>query len=222
MAIHFNPIKPVPEPPKTGPTTRTPATAPAKAAAIHSSMLLRSSPPELPTDFRTVLSSAPAASPSAGTGSTPSAASSTPSAPAAVAGTQTATAATSPAPAYDPKATYTAEQVFGANPWLTNPTGTGPNGITFSYNPLYFATESTAEQVAQMVGGTVVQSNEFTKDTPGTPFAQQQPNEMVQLSNGALINPGLIASLYTHGYPQWEVDQYVAAQVADAMNPVGT
>jgi hypothetical protein len=105
---------------------------------------------------------------------------------------------------------------------MSNPTGTGPNGITYGYNPLYFATESTAEQVAKMVGGTVVQSNEFMKDTPGTPFVQQQPNEMVQLSNGALINPGLIASLYTHGYPQWgEVDQYVAAQVADAMNPVG-
>jgi hypothetical protein len=202
MAIHFNPLKPVAVPPKTAPTVRAHAAAPANKSAIHSSMLLRSTAPERPTDFRTLLSTAPATS---GTGTT-----------------QSAVAPASQAPAYDPKASYTAEQVFGPSPWVTNPIGTGPNGITFGYNPLYFATEATAQQVAQMVGGKVVQSNEFTKDTPGTPFAQQQPNEMVQLANGALINPGLIASLYTHGYPQWEVDQYVAAQVAGALNPVGT
>jgi hypothetical protein len=137
-------------------------------------------------------------------------------------------AATAPSPTLsaaitsDPHAVVTAEQVFGANPWLTNPTGVGPNGLTFSYNPLYFATPSTAQQVAQMVGGKVVEDYEFTKDTPGDPFAQLQPNEMVELPNGALINPGLIASFYTHGYPNSYVNQAIASEVAGAEPPVGS
>ncbi len=105
----------------------------------------------------------------------------------------------------------TAESVFGPNPWMTNPTGTGPNGATYGYNPTYFASADTAAKVAQMVGGTVVQSNQFTGN--GGAFTQQQPNLMVQLPNGHLINPGLVASFYTHGYPQSYIDQMVANEV---------
>ncbi len=105
----------------------------------------------------------------------------------------------------------TAESVFGPNPWLSNPTGAAPNGITYSYNPLYFATPQTAAKVAQMVGGTVVESNSFT--TNGGPFAQQQPCQMVRLADGRLINAGLVASFYTHGYPQSYIDKLVAAEV---------
>ncbi|HTS26746.1 MAG TPA: hypothetical protein VMH81_12800 [Bryobacteraceae bacterium] len=108
----------------------------------------------------------------------------------------------------------TAQSVFGPNPWATNPTGTGPDGSTYGYNPMYFATADTAAKVAQMVGGTVVQSNQFTGN--GGSFTQQQPNLMVQLPNGHLINPGLIASFYTHGYPQSYVDQMVASEVQNA------
>jgi len=79
---------------------------------------------------------------------------------------------------------------------------------------MYFATADTAAKVAQMVGGTVVQSNQFTGN--GGSFTQQQPNLMVQLPNGHLINPGLIASFYTHGYPQSYVDQMVASEVQNA------
>ena len=39
---------------------------------------------------------------------------------------------------------------------------------------------------------------------------------MVKLANGALVNPGVIASFYTHGYPQWMVDQMVSNEVAGA------
>jgi hypothetical protein len=117
-----------------------------------------------------------------------------------------------PAPA--PSVSPTAESVFGANPWVTNPTGVGPNGATYGYNPFYFASPQTAATVAQMVGGTVVQSNQFTGN--GGAFTQQQPNQMVQLPNGQLINPGLIASFYTHGYPQSYVDQLVANEVKNA------
>jgi hypothetical protein len=115
-----------------------------------------------------------------------------------------------PAPVLPP----TAESVFGPNPWVSNPTGTGPNGISFGYNPFYFASHETAVKVAQMVGGTVVQSNQFTPSGGG--FNQQQPNEMVRLADGRLINPGLVASFYTHGYPQSYIDQMIAAEVRNA------
>ena len=108
----------------------------------------------------------------------------------------------------------TAESVFGPNPWVTNPTCMGPNGQTVGYNPFYFATPETAAKVAQMVGGKVVQTYEFTPT--GGAFAQQQPNQMVQLPDGRLVNPGLIASFYTHGYPQSYVDMMVASEVKNA------
>jgi hypothetical protein len=107
----------------------------------------------------------------------------------------------------------TAESVFGPNPWVSNPTGQGPGGNVYSYNPYYFATPQTAAKVAQMVGGTVVQSNAFTPN--GGPFAQTQPNQMVQLPDGRMINPGLVASFYTHGYPQSYIDQLIAKEVGN-------
>jgi hypothetical protein len=126
-----------------------------------------------------------------------------------------APSATAAAPsAQAPRAAPTAEEVFGPAPWLTRPTGIGPDGVSYDYNPLYFAAPETAAAVAQMVGGTVVQSIEFTS-APGSTFQQQQPNLMVRLSNGALINPGLVAGFYTHGYPQSLVDQMIAGEVAN-------
>ena len=101
----------------------------------------------------------------------------------------------------------TAQSVFGPNPWISNPTGTGPDGSSYSYNPMYFATAATAAQVAQMVGGTVVASDQLAN---AGGFAQQQPNQMVRLANGTLINAGLVASFYTHGYPQSYIDRLVA------------
>ena len=65
-----------------------------------------------------------------------------------------------------------------------------------------------------MVGGTVVQINAFT-NAPGTTFHQQQPNHMVKLPSGGLINPGLVAGFYTHGYPQSMVDQMISNEVAN-------
>jgi len=113
-----------------------------------------------------------------------------------------------------PPSAPTAQSVFGSNPWVTNPTGTNPDGSTYGYNPIYFATQQTAQAVAQMVGGQVVPENAICS-APG-PFVQNQPNLMVQLPNGGMINPGLVASFYTHGYPQSMVDQMVANEVAGA------
>ncbi|MBZ5622778.1 MAG: hypothetical protein LAQ69_29190 [Acidobacteriia bacterium] len=119
----------------------------------------------------------------------------------------TATPGNPPAPSPAP----TAESVFGPNPWITNPTGVGPNGLTYSYNPYYFATPQTAAKVAQMVGGTVIQSNQFTPT--GGAFFQQQPNQMVQLPDGRIINPGLVASFYNHGYSQSYIDTMIANEI---------
>jgi hypothetical protein len=122
---------------------------------------------------------------------------------AAQSATTAAPAAATPAP--------TPESVFGASPWVSDPVGTGPDG-SFSYNPWYFATPQAAAQVAQMLGGTVVASNEFT--APGSPFVQQQPNLMVQMPNGTQINAGLVASFYAHGYSQSYINTLIANEIS--------
>jgi hypothetical protein len=140
-----------------------------------------------------------------------------------VASTASPTGAT-PGPAPATGATLggdSAESPFGENPWLADPTGSGPGGMVTNYNPIYFATQQTAQTVAQMVGGTVVSGNEITT-APGSPFQQNQPNLMVQLPNGGLINPGLVADIYTHGWNTSFVDQQVANEVAGATPPNGS
>ena len=115
-------------------------------------------------------------------------------------------AATPPAPDPPP----TAQSVFGPNPWIAKPGGVAPNGVTYGYNPYYFATPDTAAKVAQMLGGTVVETNAIT---PYGPFQQNQPNEMVQLSNGRLLNAGIIASFYDHGYSQQYINMLISNEV---------
>jgi hypothetical protein len=152
---------------------------------------------------------------------------------AAAAAAGTTVASTAPAPAGStaatalaPASTVTADVAgdssgspFAANPWLTDPTGSGPGPVT-NYNPIYFATLQTAQTVAQMTGGTVISENEIVS-SPGSPFQQNQPNLMVELPNGGLINPGLVADIYTHGWNQAFVNQQVANEVAGAV-PAGT
>lgn len=99
----------------------------------------------------------------------------------------------------------TAEEVFGANPWMTSPTGRSADLGAYNYNPLYFATRQTAEKVAQLLGGTVVEKNAMVGS--GGPFIQNQANYMVQLPNGHLVNAGLTASYYTHGWSQSQINQ---------------
>ena len=112
--------------------------------------------------------------------------------------------------ASSPAMAPTAQSLFGDNPWITNAGGTGPGG-SYHYNPSYFATPATAAKVAQMLGGTVMAQDALT---PGGPFIQNQPNQMVQLPNGRTVNAGLIADMYNHGYSQQTVDQMVSAEVS--------
>jgi hypothetical protein len=106
----------------------------------------------------------------------------------------------------------TAESVFGPNPWIANPGGQAPNGVTYGYNPIYFATPATAAKVAQMVGGKVVATNAIT---PFGPFTQNQQNQMVQLPSGKMINAGIIADFYNHGYSQQYINMMVSNEVND-------
>ena len=122
----------------------------------------------------------------------------------------------SPAAAVTPTASTTspmaptAQSLFGANPWSAGAGGTGPNG-DYSYNPYYFATPATAAKVAQMLGGTVVAVDAIT---PYGPFKQNQPNLMVQMPDGKLINAGLVAGWYDHGYTQQAVDRMIAGELS--------
>jgi hypothetical protein len=114
--------------------------------------------------------------------------------------------AAEPVPA--PPAPPTAEELFGPSPWLANPTEKLPDGRELSLNPYYFATPETAAVVAGMLGGEVVEMNMFTAE--GSPVAQQQPNQMVRMPDGRLVNAGLVASYYDLGLPQSYIDQLVA------------
>jgi hypothetical protein len=157
-------------------------------------------------DFRTVLKNQSVPAAAAPASAEPASASrmigtATPWSPAAV--------VTPPAATTSPMAP-TAQSLFGANPWSTGAGGTGPNG-SYSYNHYYFATPQTAAKVAQMLGGTVVAVDAIT---PYGPFKQNQPNQMVRMPDGKLINAGLIAGLYDHGYTQQAVDRMIAGELS--------
>jgi hypothetical protein len=114
-----------------------------------------------------------------------------------------------------PTAPPTAASVFGASPWIMNPSGTDPNGVHYGYNPIYFATPATAVKVAQMLGGKVVAIKAIAADGG---FTQDQPNQMVQLPNGGMLNAGIVASFYDHGYPQ----SYINTLIANEVNATNT
>jgi len=97
---------------------------------------------------------------------------------------------------------------FGSQPFMANPGGTGPEGIVLNFNPVYFATQATAEKVASLVGGTVV-AKDATITNVGV-FQQADPNEMIQFANGSSVNAGLIANFFDHGYSQSYINTLLA------------
>jgi hypothetical protein len=111
--------------------------------------------------------------------------------------------------ASEPVMAPTAESLFGPNPWISNPGGKGPAG-SYSYNKYYFATPETAAKVAQILGGRVVATNDLT---PYGPFVQNQPNQMVQMPDGRLINAGIIASYYDRGLSQQSLDALINGEI---------
>ena len=186
------------------PTLRT-ATRPAytpPAMRRKSDMPASGANPAPATDFRTVLKNQPTPAAAAPASSPGTIGTMTPWSPTPV--------ATLPAPATTSPMAPTAESLFGDNPWSGDAGGTGPNG-SYGYNHYYFATPQTAAKVAQMLGGKVVAMNAIT---PYGPFKQNQPNQMVQMPDGKLINAGLVAGFYDHGFTQQMVDKMIAAEVS--------
>ena len=114
-------------------------------------------------------------------------------------------------PAPPPKpAPPTLQSVFGPNPYVANPGGVAPNGVTYGYNPTYFATRATADKLAQMYGGTVVEMNAIT---PYGPFQQNQMNEMIKFPNGNVVNAGILASYYDRGWSQEQINAAISGEI---------
>ncbi len=114
--------------------------------------------------------------------------------------------------------TIPTQSPYGNSPFAANPGFTGPYGPG-SYNPQTFATQGTAQQVASQYGGTVISnpSAGLLGGVGGSPFQANQPQYMVQLANGTIIDPAKIASLYANAGPGG-LTAYDQAQIQDILN----
>lgn len=119
-------------------------------------------------------------------------------------------AATTTVPTTSKPANPTLQSVFGSNPFISQPGGVAPNGVTYSYNPTYFATRATADKLAQMYGGKVVEMNAIT---PFGPFQQNHMNEMIQFPNGNVVNAGILASYFDRGWSQEQINTAIAGEI---------
>jgi hypothetical protein len=109
----------------------------------------------------------------------------------------------------------TPEEIFGESPFMVNPQGQFIDANTgelrtYGFRPMYFATASAAQKIAQQLGGTVVSRNAICN---AGFFTQVQPNYMIQLPNGVEVNAGIVADFYNHGYPQSYVDRLIAREI---------
>lgn len=120
----------------------------------------------------------------------------------------TATPLTAPAPAVAPGPS---KLEIGDDAFVAQPTGKMPDGRSYGFNPVYFASDETAQKIADLVGGIVVKRADLV-DTGG--FAQDQLNNMIQMPNGKLINAGLLASVFTHGYSEYYCEQFIARETS--------
>lgn len=109
-----------------------------------------------------------------------------------------ARAATVPPPGQSqPPGSIPKTNPYGSNPYADSPGYTGPYGPG-GYNPQTFASQQTAQQIAQQYGGTVVSGADTSLlSAPGSPFQTNQPQYMVRLANGTVIDPAAIARVYS-------------------------
>lgn len=110
----------------------------------------------------------------------------------------------------------TAESLFGTDIFLKNPSGHGGYHV-WNYNPAYFATRQTADIVAKMLGGIVIERNDICSGAGG--LFQDQPNEMVQLPNGKLVNAGIVADIFNHESCQVMQNKLLQEAVEEAYDP---
>jgi hypothetical protein len=91
--------------------------------------------------------------------------------------------------------------------FLQNQTVTGPNGYSSNMNPIYFADPATAQRMAQQLGAELFYGDQFGSPGSPTSFPQQA---LLRLPNGQVVNAGLVANTYNHGYSQNTIDQILA------------
>ena len=108
---------------------------------------------------------------------------------------------------------------LGPRPFMSSPSGSGPNG-RFGFNPTYFPTLATSKAIAQMLGGKVVPKNDILS-APGSHFKQNQPNYMIELPNGNVINPGPVAQAIALKQPRPMIDAIIDSEVNNTLVDVG-
>lgn len=117
----------------------------------------------------------------------------------------------------------TAQQLFGPEPWVTDPPpGGNSNFGPYLYSKYYFATLATAQLLcriielgAKLAPGTckVVAVNDITG--AGGPFGQNQPNQMIQLPNESITprNAGIMAKFFQDTASMDMVNQLFTAEI---------
>ena len=116
-------------------------------------------------------------------------------------------AAPPPAPA---AGAPTLASAFGDHPYEDAAAVVNPDGSSVPYNPIYFATGQTAEKVAALVGGTVVEGDAMASKGP---YAQTIPNQMIRMQDGRTVNAGLIADFFNHGYSQAYINNLLEREI---------
>jgi hypothetical protein len=98
---------------------------------------------------------------------------------------------------------------------MVNPTGNTPLGGVVSYNPNYYATPQAAQQLAQQLGGTVVDHSAH--------YNNNQAMLAIQLPNGITINAGNLMAVLNNSVYQ-ENSRVMDGKIAELLNnnAVGT
>lgn len=99
---------------------------------------------------------------------------------------------------------------------MLNPTGNNAlTGGTIPYNPNYYATADAAAQLAQQLGGAVVDQS--------SQFSNNQPQYYISLPNGTAINAGNLMAILNNPVYQ-ENSRVMDGKVAELLNnnAVGT
>jgi len=93
--------------------------------------------------------------------------------------------------------TPTAQQLFGPNPWMTDP---APGFGQFLYSIYYFATAATAALVCEIIelGAALPRGSCKVVEVLDINPQQNQPNQMIQLPDSSISprNAGLIAQFF--------------------------
>ena len=127
-------------------------------------------------------------------------------------------------------------EIFGDSPFVSKPGGKGPLG-PYEYNEIYFATQATAQIIADTLGGTVEEAEAETPSV-GSPFKQNQKNFMVRMPmlpddqasldndddpqdnlgrpidpKGRLVVAGKIAELFKGGQGVDEINRLISEEI---------